>query len=62
MTANVGVLIGLALLVYELNLNNRHLEEQAESMAVQNPGGTIRATAGNAEIGRLVYSHLAEQP
>ncbi len=28
MTANVGVLIGLSLLVYELNLNNRHLEEQ----------------------------------
>ena len=39
MTANVGVLIGLSLLVYELNLNNRHLEEQAESVAFLNRVG-----------------------
>ncbi len=31
MTANVGVLIGLSLLAYELNQNNRYLQEQADT-------------------------------
>ena len=62
MTANVGVLIGLSLLVYELNQNNRHLEEQAEYMALQSRVQNVRLRAENADVGRLVYGHLAEQP
>ena len=62
MTANVGVLIGLSLLVYELNQNNQHLQEQAEFIAFQSREGSIRARAENAELGRIVYSHVGEQP
>ena len=43
MRANVGVLIGLSLLVYELNLNNHHLQEQAETVALQARIETIRS-------------------
>ncbi len=62
MTANVGVLIGLSLLVYELNQNNQHLQQQAEFVAFQMRVQTFQGLAGNAEIGRLVYSNLSDQP
>ena len=62
MTANVGVLIGLSLLVYELNQNNQHLQLQAETVAFQTRSESISGRAENAELGRLVYSHLVEQP
>ncbi len=45
MTANVGVLIGLSLLVYELDQNNAHLQEQAETVAFQSRAGSIGARA-----------------
>ena len=61
MTANVGVLIGLSLLVYELNQNNRHLEEQAEFVALQNRLQSIR-TFANPDYSDLYYHHLNEQP
>ena len=62
MTANVGVLIGLSLLVYELNQNNKHLQQQAESVAMQIRMEVVGSLARNTEIGRLVYSHLDENP
>lgn len=62
MTANVGVLIGLSLLVYELNQNNRHLGEQMEVTALQMRALDIRLVAENPELGRLVYGHVGEQP
>ena len=62
MTANVGVLIGLSLLVYELDQNNQHLQEQAETVALQIRMQTTRAPAENVEIGRLIYSDIGGQP
>ena len=62
MTANVGVLIGLSLLVYELNQNNQHLQEQAETVALQTRIEGIRTLVRNPEIRRFAYSHLEDQP
>ena len=62
MTANVGVLIGLSLLVYELNQNNQHMREQATTVAVQGRAGFLRAFGESPEVGRLMFSHLAKQP
>ena len=61
MTTNVGVLIGLSLLVYELNQNNQQLQEQAEFVAVENRVNLLRSFGESAEIRRLVYGHAAEE-
>ena len=62
MTANVGVLIGLSLLVYELNQNNAYLQEQAEFVAFESRKSTHFGFTENEEIARLAYSHLGSQP
>ena len=61
MTANVGVLIGLSLLVHELNQNNRHLEEQADTWAVERRVTGANMVGTNSDVARLIYPHLTEQ-
>ena len=61
----VGVLTIVISLVYlslQVRQNNQHLKEQAATVAVQIRMQNLRATAENEEVGRLLYSHLADQP
>jgi len=59
MTANVGVLIGLSLLVYELNQNNQHLQEQIDTWTVERRAADNQLVGQNPDIASLLYPHIA---
>ncbi len=61
MTANVGVLIGLSLLVYELNQNNQHLQEQAAFNAAQMRMDQHKEIATNPAVSGFIHSHVSDQ-
>ena len=61
----VGVFVIVVSLIYlslQLRQNNQHLEEQASTVALQIRMQNLRSSAENEHVGRLLYSHLTDQP
>ena len=59
---NVGVIIGILFLAYELNQNNRFLAEEMRAAALQNQISHQELIGTNSEAARLLYSSAVDQP
>jgi len=60
--ANVGVIVGLAFLVYELHQNNEFLEQQERYTFLENVVGFTEFSAADPDVARLIVRSADSGP